>query len=62
MTKAASLNNRLTDVGGLPFDLRPPQPNAESLAAIAEAKRVSRDSSVKGYRNINALFEALECV
>jgi len=48
------------NVGGLPFDLRPSQPNAESLAAIAEANRIGRDSSVKGYRNMNALFEDLD--
>jgi len=48
------------NVGGLPFDLRPSQPNAESLAAIAEANKISRDSSVRGYRDIDALFEDLD--
>jgi len=48
------------NVGGLPFDLRPSRPNAESLAAMAEAKRISRDPSVKGYRDMKALFEELE--
>ena len=48
------------NVGGLPFDLRPSRPNAESLAAIAEANRISRDVSVKGYRDMNALFEDLD--
>ena len=47
------------NVGGLPFDLRPLRPNAESLAAMAEAERISRDPSVKGYRDMNALFEDL---
>ncbi len=47
------------NVGGLPFDLRPAHPNAESLAAIAEAQRISRDPAVKGYRNLDALFEDL---
>ena len=48
------------NVCGLPFDLRPDRPNAETLAAMAEAERISRDQSVKGYRNMNALFEDLD--
>ena len=48
------------NVGGLPFDLRPIRPNAETLAAMAEAERISRDSSVKGYRDIDALFKELD--
>ncbi|MCL1875276.1 MAG: type II toxin-antitoxin system RelB/DinJ family antitoxin [Synergistaceae bacterium] len=48
------------NVYGLPFDLRPDCPNAETLAAMAEAERISRDPSVKGYRNMNALFEDLD--
>ena len=47
------------NVGGLPFDLRPLRPNAESLAAMAEAEQISRDPSVKGYRDMNALFKDL---
>jgi len=35
-------------------------PNVESLAVIAEANRISRDSSVKGYRDMDALFEDLD--
>ena len=48
------------NIGGLPFDLRPSRPNMESLLAIAEANRISRDPSVKGYRDINTLFEDLD--
>ena len=48
------------NVGGLPFDLRPPHPNADSLAAMAEAERISRNPSVKGFRNMKALFEDLD--
>ena len=48
------------NVGGLPFDLRPSRPNAESLAAIAEAERISRDPSVKGYHDVDALFRDLD--
>ena len=48
------------NVGGLPFDLRPKHPNAETLAAMAEAERISRDPSVKGYRDMTVMFEELD--
>ena len=48
------------NIGGLPFDLRPKRPNAESIAAIAEAEKISRDPSVKGHRNMVAMFEELD--
>jgi len=48
------------NVGGMPFDLRPKRPNAETLAAMVEAERISRDPSVKGYRDMKALFEDLD--
>jgi DNA-damage-inducible protein J len=48
------------NVGGLPFDLRPSRPNAESLAAMAEAERITHDTSVKGYRDMNELFKDLD--
>ncbi|MDR2600056.1 MAG: type II toxin-antitoxin system RelB/DinJ family antitoxin [Oscillospiraceae bacterium] len=48
------------NVGGLPFDLRPTQPNAVSLAAMKEAESISRDPNVKGYKDMVVLFESLE--
>jgi DNA-damage-inducible protein J len=48
------------NVGGLPFDLRPKHPNAETLVAMAEAKKISRDPTVKGHRNMTAMFEELD--
>ena len=48
------------NVGGLPFDLRPMRPNTETIAAMAEAERISRDPSVKGYRDMNVLFNYLD--
>jgi DNA-damage-inducible protein J len=48
------------NIGGLPFDLRPPQPNAETLAAMAEAQHISRDASTRGFRSMRELFESLE--
>jgi DNA-damage-inducible protein J len=48
------------NVGGLPFDLRPKHPNAITLTAMAEADRISRDPTIQGYRDMNALFEDLD--
>ena len=48
------------NIGGMPFDLRPSHPNTVTLAAMAEADRISRDPNVKGYRDMNALFEDLD--
>jgi DNA-damage-inducible protein J len=48
------------NVGGLPFDLRPLRPNAESLEAMTEARLISRDPSIKGYRNVDDLFRDLD--
>ncbi|MCD2436456.1 hypothetical protein LQE88_10765 [Acidaminococcus sp. NSJ-142] len=36
-----------------------PQLNKETLAAMLEAKRIARDPSVKGYHDVNQLFEDL---
>ena len=33
--------------GGFPFDIRIEQPNKETIAAMLEAERIARDSSVK---------------
>jgi len=48
------------NIGGLPFDLRPMRPNSETLAAIAEAARISHSPSVKGFRNMEDLFMELD--
>lgn len=44
---------------GLPFDMRVERPNAETIAAIEEGRRIARDKSVKGYKNIDDLKAAL---
>ena len=46
--------------GGLPFPVEIPQYSAETLNAMAEAKRISNDSNIKGYTSMEALKEALE--
>lgn len=46
--------------GGLPFDLRPSVPNAETLEALEEVKRMKKDPSLgKGYTDIDKMMKEL---
>ena len=47
-------------VGGLPFDVRVGQPNKETIAAMLEAERISHDSSVKRYSDVEEALRALK--
>lgn len=44
---------------GLPFDVAQPAPNAETIAAMEEADRISRDSNVKGYTDVDEMIKEL---
>ncbi|MBR0031481.1 MAG: type II toxin-antitoxin system RelB/DinJ family antitoxin [Treponema sp.] len=46
----------------IPFDIVPPKYNFSegTLAAIDEARRISKDSSVKSYSSVKELFEDCE--
>ena len=46
--------------GGLPFAVEIPQYSRQTLDAMAEAKRISRDPDVKGYTSMEDLKAALE--
>ena len=46
--------------GGLPFSVELPQYSTDTLDAIIEAKRISRDASVKGYKTLDELKAALD--
>lgn len=46
--------------GGLPFSVELPRFSAETLEAMEEARRISRDPSVKGYASVEELKKALE--
>lgn len=46
--------------GGLPFTVEVPQYNQRTLDAMAEARRISRDSNVKAYTSMEELKAALE--
>ena len=48
------------NVGGLPFDLRPSVPNAETTAAIQEVEDMKRNPHLyKSFDSVEALFEDL---
>lgn len=46
--------------GGIPFPIEMPHYNAETLQAMAEAKRISRDPDVVSYGSMEELKKALE--
>ena len=45
---------------GLPFAVELPKYNRETLDAMAEARKISRDPDIKGYNNMEDLKAALE--
>ena len=45
--------------GRIPFEISLNQPNAETIAAMAEAERIASDTSVKGYTDVDELFTDL---
>lgn len=47
-------------VGGLPFDVRVEQPNKETIAAMLEAERISRDPSIKRYCDVEEALRELK--
>jgi DNA-damage-inducible protein J len=46
--------------GGLPFAVEMPQYSSQTLGAMAEARRISRDPDVKGYNTMEELKAALD--
>ncbi len=46
--------------GGLPFAVEIPKYNQTTINAMTEAKEIAGNPSVKGYNNIDELFEDLE--
>ena len=46
--------------GGIPFNIELPKYNQKTLEAMTEAKRISHDSNIKGYTNMEELKKALE--
>lgn len=46
--------------GGLPFMVELPKYKPEVLEAMEEARRISKDPSVKGYTDLSELFRELD--
>ncbi len=43
----------------IPFDIALEIPNAETIAAMEEAERISRDPSYKGYTDVSQMMKEL---
>ena len=46
--------------GKIPFEISLNQPDGETLAALMEADRIAKDQTVKGYSDLDELFENLK--
>ena len=46
--------------GRIPFNISLNQPNKETIAAMLEAERIAKYPSVKGYTDLDELFEDLK--
>ena len=46
--------------GGIPFSVEMPRFNQETLDAMEEARRISRNPQIKGYTSMDELRKALE--
>lgn len=46
--------------GRIPFDISLNQPNKDTVEAMLEAERVAKDTSVKGYTDLDKLFADLK--
>lgn len=46
--------------GRIPFEIGQERPNRETLEAMLEAEKIARDSSVKGYTDLDELFRDLK--
>ena len=46
--------------GRIPFEISLNQPNRETLAALMEAERIAKDPNVKGYTDLDEMFDDLK--
>ena len=46
--------------GKIPFEVSLNQPNKDTVAAMLESECIARDSSIKGYDNLDELFSDLK--
>ncbi len=61
MTTAVNMFLRQTiRSNGIPFELKLNTPNAVTMAAIEEGRKIANDANVNGYNNMEELKKALE--
>ena len=61
MTTAVNMFLRATiRENGIPFELKMEKPNRVTVSAIEEGRRIAADPTVKGYKDMNELREALD--
>ena len=46
--------------GGIPFEIKMDQPNKETMAAMLEAERISKDPNVKHYSDVEEALRELK--
>ena len=46
--------------GGFPFEVRLDQPNKETIAAMLEAERIAKDTSIKHYSDVEEALQELK--
>ena len=46
--------------GGIPFEISINQPNKETIAAMLEAERIAKDSSIKHYSDVEEALRELK--
>ena len=46
--------------GGFPFEVRLDQPNKETIAAMLEAERIAKDTSIKHYSDVEEALRELK--
>jgi DNA-damage-inducible protein J len=63
MTLSEAINiflHKAIMVGGIPFEVRPPVPNAETLEAMREVEQMEQDPSIgKGYTDVKQMMKEL---
>ena len=45
---------------GIPFKITEGSPSKETVSAMLEAERIAKDSSVKGYHDVDEFFADLD--
>ncbi len=47
-------------IAGFPFDMKPKQPNRETIATMLEAEHIAHNPNVKHYSNVEEALQELK--